>query len=61
MSENTPAAMDPRVEIARLRAIIDGAVEELCHLAEEVEDHNGELADRLWTLANERLETPVKL
>lgn len=52
---------DARPEVARLRAVIDGAVEELCHLAEEIQSHDPELADRLWGLANERLEIPVRL
>lgn len=52
-------ALDLRPEVARLRAVIDGAVEELCALAEEVQPRDPEMADRLWQLANARLEVPV--
>lgn len=47
-----------RPEIARLKAIIDVAVEEICLLAEEIQGRDPEMADRLWALANERLELP---
>lgn len=54
------ATTDQRPEVARLRAVIDGAVEELCFLAEEIQGREPELAARIWTLANERLEIPVQ-
>jgi len=48
-------------EIARLRAIIEQAVEQLCLLAEaEQEVGHDETADRIWSIANEYLEIQVQ-
>jgi hypothetical protein len=58
--KGTESLRDDRPEVARLRAIIDGAVEEICFLAEELQGRDPELAERLWALANERLEVPVR-
>jgi len=43
----------------QLRAIIADAVTDRCLLAEEIEPRDRELAERIWTLTNERLELPV--
>jgi hypothetical protein len=43
----------------KLRGVIYRAVTALCLLAEELEPTHREIAERIWDLTNERLESPV--
>jgi chromosome segregation ATPase len=43
----------------KLLGVIDRAVTALCNLAEELEPTHREIAERIWDLTNERLESPV--
>jgi hypothetical protein len=44
-------------ESVKLRDVIDKAVIALCNLAEELEPTHREIAERIWTLTNDHLES----
>jgi hypothetical protein len=60
--EDAVAAAEARVaeleaEPVKLRDVIDKAVIALCNLAEELEPTHREIAERIWTLTNDHLES----